>query len=83
MKESKIKVLMLEPAKQGKVVEIDNTLEGLQQAVGGLIDIICGPCFICGEDGEDLASLSDELIDVYMDVYGAPHCFELNGLEDA
>lgn len=37
MKESKIKVVMCEPDKVAKVVEIDNGLKSFQNVVGGLI----------------------------------------------
>ena len=41
MKEEKIKVLALLPIELPKEIELDNTLEAMQNFVGGLIE--CGP----------------------------------------
>ena len=41
MKEAKIKVLALLPMELPKEIELDNTLEAMQNFVGGLIECIC------------------------------------------
>lgn len=49
MNEEKIKVLALLPMELPKEIELDNTLEAMQNFVGGLIECItCQPC-ICPE----------------------------------
>ena len=40
MKEEKIRVLALLPTEYAKMVTIDNTLEAMQQFVGGLIECL-------------------------------------------
>lgn len=35
--------------------------------------IVAGPFFICGDDGEDFCSLSDEKCDEYLRVFAEPH----------
>ena len=90
-KETKIKVLIVEPTKKPRVAEIENTLAAEQKIVEGYIeacypfadeiaiicneegklsgmqgnrrlgkDIIAGPFFIVGEDGDEFRSLTDE-----------------------
>lgn len=39
MKESMISVLLVEPCKRPKVIKIENTLEKLQELVGGYIEV--------------------------------------------
>lgn len=113
MKEEKIKVIMLQPGKLAKAVEIDASLEGMQRAVGGgliepvypfdeevclvcneegkingmrpnralydedheMIDIICGPAFICDCSGENFASLSDAQLEKYGKQFRFPETF--------
>ena len=58
MKEEKIRVLALLPTECAKMVTIDNTLEAMQQFVGGLIE--CLPMddpeadivLVCNEEGK-------------------------------
>ena len=38
---SKMKVLLYKVGKEGKAVNIDNTLKGQQRAVGGHIEVVC------------------------------------------
>ncbi len=35
----------------------------------GTEDIVCGPFFICGDDGEDFTSLTDQQIEKYSEVF--------------
>lgn len=52
----KIKVVMVEPGKKAKVTEIDNSLESLQEAVGGWIEAFYPwddyVCLLCNEEGK-------------------------------
>ena len=58
MKEEKIRVLALLPTEYAKMVTIDNTLEAMQQFVGGLIE--CPPMddpeadivLVCNDEGK-------------------------------
>ena len=61
MKETKIKVLKVEPKKLPEVCELENELEALQKAVSigadyqGLIEILYvneGICILCNEEGK-------------------------------
>ena len=117
MKEETIKVIMLQPGKLAKAVEIDASLEGMQRAVGGglieavypfdeevclvcneegkingmrpnralydedheLIDIICGPAFICDCSGENFGSLSDAQLEKYGKQFKFPETFFRTG----
>lgn len=117
MKEETIKVIMLQPGKLAKAVEIDASLEGMQRAVGGglieavypfdeevclvcdeegkingmrpnralydedheMIDIICGPAFICDCSGENFASLSDAQLEKYGKQFRFPETFFRTG----
>ncbi len=116
-KPEKIKVLLLEPDKVAKVVEIGTSLEAMQKVVGGLIetayyyddpvilvvndegkingmkpnrgvydqnnklvDIICGPAFLCGDNGDHFTSLSDDMIKKYSQKLKYPErFFRING----
>ena len=48
---------------------------GLRDEKGNLYDIISGTFFICGVSGEDFASLSDEQLQQYAEVYATPEVF--------
>ncbi len=61
MKQTEIKVLMIEPMKEPKVVTLKSDLDSLQKAVSigadyqGLIEIITiddGVCILCNEEGK-------------------------------
>ena len=54
MKEDAIQVLKVEPGKAPKVVTIPNTLEAMQQMVGGYIEVIPldDVCLVCNEEGK-------------------------------
>ena len=52
-----MKALKIEPGKAPKRIDIDNTLEALQNAVGGYIEVIYlnkqrPACLICNEEGK-------------------------------
>lgn len=55
-KETKIKVLLVEPNNYPKVIEIDDTLEAKQQLVGGYIEMVMpyedDVAIICNEEGK-------------------------------
>ena len=49
-----MKAIKFVPGKRPEVVEIDNTLEALQEAVGGYIEtvsVFSNGCLICNEEG--------------------------------
>lgn len=110
----KIKVVMVEPNEEARIVEINNSLKDMQEAVGGLIeeakrfeddavivgneegkingmpmnrvtkdkngkiiDIICGPFFICYApfESEEFLSLSDEMAEKYKEMFKTPELF--------
>lgn len=53
--EKKIKVIMVEPMKEPNLAEVENTLEGLQKAVGGYIETLCLEDYVvlvCNEEGK-------------------------------
>lgn len=80
-----MKILKIEPEKAPYVKEIENELHAIQEEVGGDMevvgmepgvilckvpgDIIYGPFFVVGAQGEDFASLSDEHIEYYTKVF--------------
>lgn len=104
-RETQIEVLMVEPGKRPYRTTIDNTLEAMQQKVGGLIeclvleeeailvcndegkliglegnrrvgsDIIAGPFFIAGDDGEEFQSLAKEKLEQYEKQFAMPETF--------
>lgn len=56
MVEQTMKVVLLEPGRQARAAEIDASLEGMQEVVGGSIEA-CYPfaeavCLICNEEGK-------------------------------
>lgn len=53
--EKTIKVIMVEPMKEPCPAEVENTLEGLQKAVGGYIETVYLEDYIvlvCNEEGK-------------------------------
>ena len=54
--EKKIKVVLLEPGKLARAVEIDASLAGMQKVVGGLIEPFYPfeeqVCIVCNEEGK-------------------------------
>ncbi len=112
MKGQEIRVLMVEPNEHPKEFLLKNTLPAMQEAVGGLIDIvdlnddacillndegkltglegnrrigndvIVGNFYICGyTDGGELASLSDEALEKYMELFWEPEEITLEEIE--
>ena len=45
-------------------------MEGNRRFIEG---IVAGPFFICGDNGEDFCSLSDELCETYVQLFSQPH----------
>lgn len=43
--------------------------------------IVAGPFFICGDDGEDFCSLSDELCEKYVELFSQPHTISQDEVE--
>lgn len=52
----KIKVVLLEPLKMARVVEIDASINAMQEIVGGLIEAIYpfndNVCLVCNDEGK-------------------------------
>ena len=49
-----MKAIYFKPNEKPKIIEIENTLEALQEAVGGYIETVTAwsnGCFICNEEG--------------------------------
>ena len=49
-----MKAILKNPGKQPQIIDIDNTLEALQEAVGGYIETITvatDACIVCNESG--------------------------------
>lgn len=97
-----MRILYVEPHRKPYVAEIKNTLEGVQQAVGGSIeyldngdgtvvgicqdsknngsegnrrfraDILAGPFFIAEDNGEDITSISEKMIEKYTEIFLEP-----------
>ena len=110
--EGLIRVLVVEPNRVPYESEIENTLEGEQKAVEGLIqylyngdgtitvvndegklngmegnrriegDVLVGPFFIAGDDGESLCSLTDEQMEYYADRFAEPEEISREEIEE-
>ena len=108
-----MKVVMVEPNKPAYIAEIEHSLKGMKEAVGGLIEpiyyldepravmvgneeakligmegnrrfgdrIVAGPFFICGDNGEDFCSLSDELCEKYVQKFAVPESISQDEVE--
>lgn len=108
-----MKVVMVEPNKPAYITEIEHSLKGMKEAVGGLIEpiyyldepravmvgneeakligmegnrrfgerIVAGPFFICGDNGEDFCSLSDELCEKYVQKFAVPESISQDEVE--
>lgn len=68
MKEAKIKVLALQPMELPKEIELDNTLEAMQNFVGGLIECIpltdtdSEVTLVCNDEGKLLNLTPNRLL---------------------
>lgn len=104
-----MKVLLVEPAKAARPVEMKNDLHEMQQMVGGPIqalypweepvalvcndegknmglplnhvlgdyDVIAGTFFVCGIEGENFCSLTEEQMQKYQQMFLSPEKFLL------
>ena len=109
-----MKVVYVVPNEEAKIIEIDKTLEKMQELVGGyiemgmhfeddavivgneegkingmpmnrviknkngdIIDVVCGPFFICYApiESEEFLSLSDEMAEKYKEMFKTPEMF--------
>ena len=57
------------------VVNEEGKINGMEPNRRRGADIICGPFFICGDDGENFASLTDEQIEKYSLKFQEPELF--------
>ena len=58
----------------GKLMGLEHN-RALRDDSGNVYDILCGPFFICGLGDEDFASLSEELIQKYTQLFQHPELF--------
>ena len=64
---------------EGKLMGLEHN-RALRDEAGNVYDILCGPFFICGLGEEDFASLSEELIQKYTQLFQRPELFlRING----
>ena len=64
---------------EGKLMGLEHN-RALRDDSGNIYDILCGPFFICGLGEEDFASLSEELIQKYTQLFQRPELFlRING----
>ena len=109
-----MKVVIVEPNEEAKIIEIEKTLDKMQELVGGyiemgmhfeddaviigneegkingmpmnrvikdkdgkVIDLVCGPFFICYApfESESFLSLSDEMAEKYKEMFKVPEMF--------
>ena len=59
---------------EGKRVGLEHN-RALRDEDGNVYDILCGPFFICGLGEDDFASLSEELIQKYTQLFQRPELF--------
>lgn len=59
---------------EGKLMELEHN-RALRDDDENVYDILCGPFFICGLGDEDFASLSEELIEKYTQLFQHPELF--------
>ena len=91
MKENNIRILKVEPQKEPEVVTIKNDLESMQEAVGGLIEIIDlseTACVLCNEEGkldglEGNRALGNDILVGTFYVTGSDYDGNLCSLSDA
>ena len=61
-------------ADEGKFMGLEYT-QALRDENGNVYDILCGPFFICGLGDENFASLPEELIPKYTQLFQHPELF--------
>ena len=90
MKTKEINVLMVKPYERPVMTTIKNDLDGLQEAVGGLIEIVDlseTACVLCNEEGKliglagNRTFYNDILVGTFY-VCGMDHCGNLISLSD-
>lgn len=89
--QNEIKVVIVEPHKNPTITTLKNKLENLQEAVGGLIEIIDiedDVCILCNEEGkliglEGNRRLSDDILVGTFFVCGSNNEGELTSLTDS
>ena len=90
-KENEIRVLMVEPHEHPKEFLLENTLQAMQEAVGGLIDIVDidddGTCLLLNDEGkliglEGNRRIGDDVIVGNFYVCGSNEDGELASLTD-
>ena len=59
---------------EGKLMGLEHN-RALRDEAGNVCDILCGPSFICGLGDEDFASLPEELLEKYTQLYQHPELF--------
>ena len=59
---------------EGKLMGLEHN-RALRDDSGNIYDILCGPFFICGLGEEDFASLPEELIQKYTQLFQHPELF--------
>lgn len=64
---------------EGKLLGLEPSRAIRDPETGELVDIICGPCFICGLGEDDFCSLSEEQLEYYSALYQNPEVFLWNG----
>lgn len=64
---------------EGKLLGLEPNRAIRDPDTGELVDIICGPCFICGLGEDDFCSLTEEQIEYYSALYQNPEVFLWNG----
>ncbi len=63
---------------EGKILGMDPN-RGLFDDRGNLYDVICGPFFVCGTDGPDFVSLTEEQMERYEERFRLPERFWRSG----
>ena len=80
-----MRIVLVEPNKAARPVEIEDNLQDMQALVGGPIqalypwedpvDIIAGTFFICGIQGENFSGLTEQQIQKYQQMFRSPEKF--------
>lgn len=65
-------VLVVLPGKKPVKMELKGTL---RNEAGEVVDILCGPFFVCGLSDEDFVSLTTEQLETYNKIFERPEVF--------